>query len=59
VQWGSVGEFIAMGGYGPYVWGAYGMLVAALTVEVWLLRRRRTGALRAARASGRRDAPGA
>jgi heme exporter protein D len=59
VQWGSVGNFIAMGGYGPYVWGAYGMLAAALTIEVWLLRRRRAEALREARRSGRRDTPGA
>jgi heme exporter protein D len=33
-QFHSLGEFLAMGGHGPYVWSAYG--VAAL-VLVWLV----------------------
>ena len=38
--WNSVHEFVAMGGYGPYVWGACGVCFAALAVETWLVRRR-------------------
>jgi len=40
MQWGSVSEFLAMGGYGVYVWGSYAVTAAALAGEVWLLRRR-------------------
>ncbi len=39
--WGGWSEFWAMGGYGAFVWGAYGVTVAVLAVEVWLVRRRR------------------
>ena len=35
-------EWLAMGGYGFYVWSSYGMLAIALIVElVWLRRDRR------------------
>jgi heme exporter protein D len=37
----SAAEFFAMGGYGFYVWGSFGMTLACLVMEVWLLRRRR------------------
>ncbi len=37
----SWSEFWSMGGYGLYVWGAYGVTVVFLTCEVALLRRRR------------------
>jgi heme exporter protein D len=43
--WGSWDNFWAMGGYAPFVWGAYGVTVAALAVEVWLVRIRRRRAL--------------
>ena len=33
-------EFLAMGGYGWYVWGSYGVTFAALALEIWWLRRR-------------------
>ena len=33
-------EFLAMGGYGPYVWGAFGVVVVALAAEVALLGQR-------------------
>lgn len=39
----SVGEFFAMGGYAPYVWGAYGVAALVMTIEVLLvLRKKRT-----------------
>lgn len=30
----SVGEFIAMGGHGPYVWSAYGIALVVLMLNV-------------------------
>ena len=33
-------EFFAMGGRGFYVWGSFGVFAFALTVEVFLLRKR-------------------
>ena len=40
-------EFFAMGGYGFYVWGAYGVAALAIVVEVLALRARRAAALKA------------
>jgi heme exporter protein D len=40
MQWGSVTEFLAMGGYALYVWGSYLVTAAALAAEIWLLARR-------------------
>ena len=37
----SWSEFLAMGGYGLYVWGSFGMWVAVLVLEVVLLAARR------------------
>ena len=43
MQWGSVSEFLAMGSYGLYVWGAYVMTAVVIAAEVaTLVRRRRT-----------------
>jgi heme exporter protein D len=33
-------EFLSMGGYAFYVWGAYGVAAAALLLEIALLARR-------------------
>ena len=38
-------EFLAMGGYGYYVWSAYGMAALAVVVELLALRARRRGAM--------------
>jgi heme exporter protein D len=38
--WGSWSEFWAMGGYGFYVWGSYGVTAAAIAAEIWALARR-------------------
>ena len=40
-------EFFAMGGYGFYVWGAYGVTALAIVVELLALRARRGAALAA------------
>lgn len=44
MNWGSVDAFVAMGGYGLYVWGSYLATAAGLAIEIALLvaRRRRT-----------------
>jgi len=36
-----VTEFLAMGGYGGYIWGAYGVTFALLASEVFLLLKRK------------------
>ena len=40
MQWNSVGEFLAMGGYALYVWGSFGACVVLMVVEPFLARRR-------------------
>ena len=37
MSWGSWSEFFAMGGYGLYVWGSYGVTFALLFLEAFLL----------------------
>ena len=36
-------EFLAMGGYAPYVWGSYLVMAGLLVVELVQLRYRRRG----------------
>ena len=45
--WHSVSDFVAMGGYGLYVWGSYGVALLLMTVESVLAERRRRRALQA------------
>ncbi|MBN9696362.1 MAG: heme exporter protein CcmD [Zoogloea sp.] len=40
MNWGSASEFFAMGGYGFYVWGSFGVTAAALLIETLLARKR-------------------
>ena len=54
MPWSSVSDFLAMGGYAGYVWGSVGACALAMTLEPWLLRRRRArvlGELRRLRAA--------
>ena len=46
MQWNSASEFFAMGGYGLYVWGSFGITAGVMVVEVLLVRQRRKHALR-------------
>jgi heme exporter protein D len=46
MNWGSASEFFAMGGYGLYVWGSYGLAALLMAVEPWLAARRHRSALR-------------
>ena len=40
MQWSSAREFLAMGGYGLYVWGAYAATAVIMVAEVIALARR-------------------
>ena len=53
MNWGSLDNFLAMGGYGLYVWGSYGVTLALIVTELALLARRR----RAILARGARRVP--
>ncbi len=39
MHWNSVSEFLAMGGYGFYVWGSFGITFFCMAIEVFLLRK--------------------
>ena len=40
MNWNSVGEFLAMGGYALYVWGSFGACALLMVAEPFLARRR-------------------
>ena len=40
MQWNSVGEFFAMGGYALYVWGSFGACALLMVAEPFLVKRR-------------------
>ena len=46
MNWNSPAEFFAMGGYGFYVWGSFGVTALALAIEPLLIRKRRSEVLR-------------
>ena len=45
MNWHSWSEFLAMGGYGLYVWGSYGVTLVVLAVEIVELVMRRRGVI--------------
>jgi heme exporter protein C len=45
MHWQSVGDFLAMGGYGLYVWGSFGVTAVVLVWELVMLGQRRRRAL--------------
>ena len=60
MQWNSIGDFFAMGGYAFYVWGSFGVTALALLIEPLLLRQRRNNVLRTLRrerSASRAEAP--
>ena len=59
MQWGSVSAFVAMGGYGLYVWTSFGVTALCLLWEVLALWRRHAAAMAGARESmhGQRVGP--
>ncbi|MDR0736401.1 MAG: heme exporter protein CcmD [Zoogloeaceae bacterium] len=40
MYWNSLSDFLAMGGYGLYVWGSFGMTALVMLLEPWLALRR-------------------
>jgi heme exporter protein D len=46
MNWGSWSDFLAMGGYGLYVWGSLGMCAAVIIAEVVLLKARHLSLVR-------------
>jgi heme exporter protein D len=51
VSWNGWDDFIAMGGYGFYVWGSYLVTLGLLAVELVLLGLRKRKAIAQARGS--------
>ena len=51
MQWGSFSEFVAMGGYGLYVWTSFGVTALCMLWEVLALRRRHAAAIAGTRES--------
>jgi heme exporter protein D len=45
MNWHSAAEFVDMGGYALYVWGAYSLAALVIAIEVWLVTKRRRRAL--------------
>ncbi len=45
MNWGSWQNFLAMGGYGLYVWGSYGVTLVVLAAEIVALVMRRRGVI--------------
>jgi len=45
MNWGSLGNFLAMGGYAGYVWGAYIVTTVLIASEIVMLRTRRRRAV--------------
>ncbi len=39
--WDSFADFMAMGGYGIYVWGSFGVTAVVLAAEIWSVAARR------------------
>lgn len=40
MNWNSAADFVAMGGYGLYVWGSFGVCALAFLVEPLVIRQR-------------------
>jgi heme exporter protein D len=53
MNWGSLSNFLEMGGYARYVWGAYLVTLALITAEIVVLRVRRRRSMRDVRQAGR------
>jgi heme exporter protein D len=49
MDWGSLENFLHMGGYGLYVWGSYAVTLAVMLIEPFAAAARRRRAFEAAR----------
>ena len=50
--WNSAADFFAMGGYGLYVWGSYGVALVCMAIEAVLTLQRHRAARAALAAEG-------
>ncbi|MFN7087352.1 MAG: heme exporter protein CcmD [Burkholderiales bacterium] len=57
MNWASWNDFVAMGGYGLYVWGSYGVTLALMVTELVLLALRKRNVLGYLRSSVTRETP--
>jgi heme exporter protein D len=53
MNWGSLENFLAMGGYAFYVWGSYLATLVLMIVEIALISLRRRNALQRLRVQTR------
>lgn len=44
LYWSSFADFVAMGGYGVYVWSSYGVVAGAVLIEILGLVAQRSAA---------------
>jgi len=49
MNWNSLDQFLAMGGYAVYVWGSYALVLVLMLLEPLLAARRHRQALEQAR----------
>jgi heme exporter protein D len=56
IHWNSFGDFIAMGGYGLYVWGSFGVTALVMIVEPILVARNRKSTIALLKRQLRADA---
>lgn len=45
IYWNSLADFLAMGGYGLYVWGSFGVTALIMVVEPLVVARQRQSTL--------------
>lgn len=45
MSWGNLDNFLAMGGYGLYVWGSYAVTLVLIVAELLVLARRKHNAV--------------
>jgi heme exporter protein D len=57
MSWASWSDFFAMGGYALYVWGSYAVTAGLIALEVIMLIRRRSNALKSAAGPAAGDRP--
>jgi heme exporter protein D len=55
MTWQSWDQFVAMGGYGLYVWGSYVVTLALIASEVVLVAKRRRNVMRQLRSFARAE----
>ena len=51
-------QFLAMGGYAPFVWTAYGITLVVMVLNAWAARRRHAQALNRVRQMGEAELSG-